>query len=160
MGKNQHVVPAGDKWGIKGEGNSRLTSTFDRQSDAIAAARQISKNQHSELFIHGRNGQIRERDSHGKDPFPPRGQVSQHSLRLEKSPNTTGAGCGRVKMCHGEIRCGFFFLVESDITIFCHLQLAFFVFSTLFNKVKSSHFSFSVELASPLFYRLRSKSLI
>lgn len=73
MGKNQHVVPAGDKWGIKGEGNSRLTSTFDRQSDAIAAARQISKNQHSELFIHGRNGQIRERDSHGKDPFPPRG---------------------------------------------------------------------------------------
>ena len=50
MGKNQHVVPAGDKWGIKGEGNSRLTSTFDRQSDAIAAARQISKNQHSELF--------------------------------------------------------------------------------------------------------------
>lgn len=46
MGKNQHVVPAGDKWGIKGEGNSRLTSTFDRQSDAIAAARQISKNQH------------------------------------------------------------------------------------------------------------------
>ena len=71
--KNQHVVPAGDKWGIKGEGNSRLTSTFDRQSDAIAAARQISKNQHSELFIHGRNGRIRERDSHGKDPFPPRG---------------------------------------------------------------------------------------
>ena len=56
MRKNQHVVPAGDKWGIKGEGNSKLTSTFDRQSDAIAAARQISKNQHSELFIHGRNG--------------------------------------------------------------------------------------------------------
>ena len=28
MGKNQHVVPAGDKWGIKGEGNSRLTSTL------------------------------------------------------------------------------------------------------------------------------------
>lgn len=41
MGKNQHVVPVGDKWGIKGEGNSRLTSTFDRQSGAIAAARQI-----------------------------------------------------------------------------------------------------------------------
>lgn len=73
MGKNQHVVPVGDKWGIKGEGNSRLTSTFDRQSDAIAAARQISRNQHSELFIHGRNGQIREMDSHRNDPFPPRG---------------------------------------------------------------------------------------
>ena len=66
MGKNQHVVPVGDKWGIKGEGNSRLT-------DAIAAARQISMNQHSELFIHGQNGQIRERNSYGNDPFPPRG---------------------------------------------------------------------------------------
>lgn len=73
MCKNQHVVPVEGRWGIRGEGNSRLTSTFDRQSDAIAAARQISRNQHSELFIHGRNGQIRERDSHGKDPFPPRG---------------------------------------------------------------------------------------
>lgn len=73
MGKNQHVVPVKGKWGIKGEGNSRLTSIFARQSDAIAVARQISKNQHSELFIHGRNGQIREKDSHGKDTFPPRG---------------------------------------------------------------------------------------
>ena len=73
MGKNQHVVPTRGRGGIKGEGNSRLTSTFDRQSDAIAAARQISRNQSSELIIHGRNGQIRERDSHGNDPFPPRG---------------------------------------------------------------------------------------
>lgn len=73
MGKNQHVVPTNGRWGVKGEGNSRMTSTFDRQSDAIAVARQISRNQGSELFIHGRNGQIRERDSHGKDPFPPRG---------------------------------------------------------------------------------------
>ena len=73
MGKNQHVVPVGGRWGVRGEGNSRLTSTSDRQSDAIAAARQISRNQHSELFIHGRNGQIRERDSYGNDPFPPRG---------------------------------------------------------------------------------------
>ena len=43
MRKNQHNVPAGDKWGIKGDGNSRLTSTFDRQSDAIAVARQFPK---------------------------------------------------------------------------------------------------------------------
>ena len=71
MGKNQHVVPTRGRWGIRDESNSRLTSTFDRQSDAIATARQISRNQHSELFIHGRNGQIRERDSHGKEPFPP-----------------------------------------------------------------------------------------
>lgn len=73
MGKNQHVVPSNGKWGIKGEGNNRMTAIFDRQSDAIAVARQITRNQGSELFIHRANGQIRERDSHGNDPFPPRG---------------------------------------------------------------------------------------
>lgn len=73
MGKDQHVVPANGKWGIKGERNSRLTAIYDRKSDAVAAARQISRNQGSELFIHGRNGQIQSRDSHGKDPFPPKG---------------------------------------------------------------------------------------
>lgn len=73
MGRNQHVVPTNGRWGIKGEGNSRYTSIFDRQSDAINAARQISRNQQSELFIHGTDGRIRERDSHGNDPFPPRG---------------------------------------------------------------------------------------
>ena len=73
MKKNQHVIHVGNRWGIKGEGNKKLTSTYDRQLDAIDAARQISKHQHSELFIHGRNGQIRERDSYGNDPFPPKG---------------------------------------------------------------------------------------
>ena len=56
MKKNQHVIPVGNRWGIKGEGNTKITSTYDRQLDAIDAARQISKHQHSELFIHGRNG--------------------------------------------------------------------------------------------------------
>ena len=73
MGKNQHVVPVNGRWGIRGEGNSRLTSTFDTQAAAIARAREISRNQQSELFVHGRDGRIRERDSHGNDPFPPRG---------------------------------------------------------------------------------------
>ena len=27
--KNQHVVPVGTKWGVKGEGNSRYTKVTD-----------------------------------------------------------------------------------------------------------------------------------
>lgn len=73
MGKNQHVVPAGKRWGIRGEGNTKLTSTFKTQTEAIAKAREISRNQQSELLIHSKKGQIRERDSHGNDPCPPRG---------------------------------------------------------------------------------------
>lgn len=73
MGKNQHVVPNGDKWGIKGAGNTKFTSLHKTQAEAINKAREISRNQQSELFIHGRDGRIRERDSHGNDPFPPHG---------------------------------------------------------------------------------------
>ena len=73
MGKNQHVIPTNGGWGVKGEGNSKLTSTFKAQAEAIVRAREISRNQQSELFIHGRDGRIRERDSHGNDPCPPRG---------------------------------------------------------------------------------------
>lgn len=72
MGKNQHVVPAGDDWGVRGEGNDRLTSRHDTKSEAESAAREIARNQHSEVVIHGRDGKIQDRDSYGNDPFPPR----------------------------------------------------------------------------------------
>ncbi len=73
MGKNQHVVPHEGNWGVRGEGNERVTSIHDTQREAIDAAREIARNQQSELLIHGRDGRIRARDSHGNDPFPPRG---------------------------------------------------------------------------------------
>lgn len=73
MGKNQHVVPHGDVWAVRGEGNERATSVHSTQSQASEAARQIPTNQQSEMFIHGRNGQIRERNSYGNDPYPPKG---------------------------------------------------------------------------------------
>jgi uncharacterized protein YdaT len=73
MSKNQHVVPHPDGWAIKGEGNSRATKICDTQREAIDRGREIAQNQHSELLIHDRHGQIRERDSHGHDPFPPKG---------------------------------------------------------------------------------------
>lgn len=72
MGKNQHVVPDDDGWGVKGEGNDRLTSRHQTQSDAIDAARDIARNEKSEVVIHGRDGKIRDKDSYGNDPCPPR----------------------------------------------------------------------------------------
>ncbi len=73
MGKNQHIVPHGDKWAVRGEGNERPSSVHDTQRQAIDVGREIARNQRSELFIHGENGKIRERDSYGNDPYPPRG---------------------------------------------------------------------------------------
>ncbi|WP_041273125.1 DUF2188 domain-containing protein [Desulforapulum autotrophicum] len=73
MSKNQHIVPHGDQWAVKGAGNSRATSLHITQQGAIDAGRQIAQNQQGELLIHGRNGQIREKNSYGNDPFPPKG---------------------------------------------------------------------------------------
>ena len=74
MGKNQHVTPhPNGGWQVKGEGNSRATVRTSTQKEAIDIARTISRNQQTELVIHRPNGQIREKDSHGKDPFPPNG---------------------------------------------------------------------------------------
>jgi hypothetical protein len=45
----------------------------DRQQQAIDAARDIARNQQSELVIHRPDGRICDKDSHGYDSFPPKG---------------------------------------------------------------------------------------
>ena len=71
--KNQHVVPTKDgNWGVRGEGNSKLTKVTLTQSDAIAVAQDIAKNQKVEVVIHKRDGTIRDKDSYGNDPCPPK----------------------------------------------------------------------------------------
>jgi len=76
MAKNQshHVVPDPDGgWNVRRGGADRISGHFRTKADAVDAARQISRNQRTELFIHGQDGQIQARDSHGNDPFPPKG---------------------------------------------------------------------------------------
>lgn len=74
MGKNQHVTPRADGlWQVKGAGNDKATKVTETQKEAIEIARDIARNQQSELVIHGKNGRIRAKDSYGNDPFPPRG---------------------------------------------------------------------------------------
>ena len=72
-GKNQHVVPHDDGWAVKGAGNEKATSVHATQAQAIQEAKQIAQNQQSEMLIHGKNGQIRERNTYGDDPYPPKG---------------------------------------------------------------------------------------
>ncbi len=73
MGKNQHVTPRNGVWQVKGAGNQKATAITNTQSKAIRIASQIAINQQSELVIHGENGKIREKNSYGNDPFPPKG---------------------------------------------------------------------------------------
>jgi len=73
MGQNQHVVPRGKQWAVVGEGNSRAGSLHDTQAEAIDTGRSRAIREGSELFIHRPDGRIRDRNSYGNDPFPPKG---------------------------------------------------------------------------------------
>lgn len=73
MSTNQHVVKRGSAWAVIGEGNGRDTSVHTTQHQAIERAREIATNQRSEVVIHGRDGKIRDKNSYGNDPFPPKG---------------------------------------------------------------------------------------
>jgi ketosteroid isomerase-like protein len=72
MSKNVHVVPGDQGWNVRVEGGSQATH-FRTQDEAIRAGRSLARDNHSEHIVHGRDGRIRQRDSYGHDPFPPRG---------------------------------------------------------------------------------------
>jgi len=75
MPRDTHrVMPHPDGgWQVKRDGDEKPSHRTETQAEAITIARPISQNQGTELQIHRPNGQIRESDSHGNDPFPPKG---------------------------------------------------------------------------------------
>lgn len=73
MGKNQHVVPKSGNWVVKGAGNSKATKVTTTQKAAINVAKKIATNQKSEVVIHSTIGKIRQKNSYGNDPYPPKG---------------------------------------------------------------------------------------
>lgn len=73
MGKNQHVIPVEGGWAVKAEGASEPSHTVGTQQEAFEIGRDIARKERSELLIHGEDGKIRERNTYGKDPYPPEG---------------------------------------------------------------------------------------
>ena len=70
--KNIHVIKNNDVWQVKREGSQRESKNFDTQQEAIQYAIPGAKKDHVEVVIHGRDGKIRDKDSYGNDPIPPR----------------------------------------------------------------------------------------
>jgi len=73
MQKNIHVVPKDDKWAVERENSQRASYLAETQKEAIELARELAINSKVELLIHGKDGKIRERNSYGNDPYPPKG---------------------------------------------------------------------------------------
>ena len=70
--KRIHVVPDGDRWSVKRELGERASRVFDTQGEAEAFAKAMAKKEGGEVVIHGRDGKIRDSDSYGNDPNPPK----------------------------------------------------------------------------------------
>lgn len=70
--KDIHVVPHQSGWASKKEGAARAGVVVDTQKEAIDRARQQAIRERVEVVIHKRDGTIRDSDSYGNDPHPPK----------------------------------------------------------------------------------------
>lgn len=71
--KDLHVTkrPDGD-WQVKREGAERASSTHRTQAEAAEQAREQARRERVEVVIHRPDGRIRDSDSYGNDPCPPK----------------------------------------------------------------------------------------
>lgn len=71
--RSNHVVPSKSSgWSVKKSGSSRASRNFETKDKAVEYARELSKSEKTELYIHKQNGMIQNKDSYGKDPNPPK----------------------------------------------------------------------------------------
>lgn len=71
---NYWTSPRSDgRWEAQREGSERASRVFDTQREAWDYSRERARATEGEAFLQGRDGQIRERNTYGKDPFPPKG---------------------------------------------------------------------------------------
>jgi hypothetical protein len=68
MARNQHVIPQGAGWAVRGAGSTRATRVMSSRREAIEVAREIARNQRTQLVIHGPDGRIREKTGFGSKP--------------------------------------------------------------------------------------------
>lgn len=72
--ETHHVVPnSSGGWDVKRGGSERSSGHFETKEEAVSFGREVSRNQHTELRIHNKDGRISQSDSHGHDPDPPTG---------------------------------------------------------------------------------------
>jgi hypothetical protein len=57
-GKNIHIYPCGEKWGIKSEGDTRFFRIYKTKREAWRKGMDIARNRHSEFFEHRRTGRV------------------------------------------------------------------------------------------------------
>jgi hypothetical protein len=69
-----HVVPNGEKWDVKIEGQKHPLSSHNKKDEAIQnVVTTAKKYPHSQVKIHRQDGTFQEERTYGDDPHPPDG---------------------------------------------------------------------------------------
>jgi len=72
--REHHVVPnPNGGWDVKRNGSPTAIFHTKTKQAAVNQGRILSKAESTEFIIHGKDGRIQRSDSHGNDPYPPRG---------------------------------------------------------------------------------------
>ena len=61
-----HVTPHKEGWQVKTGGKSKAYRVKDTQKEAVEVAKQVAKNQKTDLKIHKKNGRIRDGVNYNK----------------------------------------------------------------------------------------------
>lgn len=69
MSRNQHVVPYGGEWAVRTAGNTRVSSVYRNQKDAVIAARKEAHSKSSEVIIHSKSGKFYDRNNKSEGIF-------------------------------------------------------------------------------------------
>ena len=69
---NYHSVPKNNDWAVKKEGQQKPISVHRTQSASEDRTRILAKQAKVEAVYHDRRGVIKDKDSFGRDPNPPK----------------------------------------------------------------------------------------
>lgn len=59
-------------WAVRSAGAAKATKVYTNQEEAVQFARESAKKEQSVLYIHRKDGTVKDRQCYGIDPFPPR----------------------------------------------------------------------------------------
>jgi hypothetical protein len=89
--KDQHVVPTGGKWSVRSTGSDRASRVFETKESAVTHARQIARNAHTGVYVHGKDGLVQSKHSfavpHQGSSKPE--QAKDRASEVSNNPNSS-----------------------------------------------------------------------
>ena len=69
--KSQHVIRnIKGGWSVRQTGASRASRVFASQADAVRFARGLARREQTDVYVHDRDGSVREKDSYAGEIAP------------------------------------------------------------------------------------------